>query len=658
MQKLLGEISSKLARADEALRAKAEAERKAKIQAEALLSVYRAVTKDKEQAVRAIVCAIRKLLGAELASIYFIQDELQEAPEHEHKPRMLALPVDGADVEGSDFFEPAPEVFTAQTQTAGRLEVPIGDTSFVGMVARDEVAAVQERRCIATPTEVLLGSEAMRRDPAGTWASSVALRPDGKDVPAGFEASNTLVTAVSYTAPAKSMVRSKTDEELREVFDGADLDGGGTLDKEEIAALSTKLGKRLTAKELDDAMIEMDEDKSDEVDFDEFSNWWKECVRKVELGNVVAVVQAVNKRDGSVFEHEDMDNLLAFLDQIAYIIKANVEDHNNALQQERNDYLSHFKSTTAVEQQKKMVAKMDPKKRFMSAVNKVKMEQQFIKIGQTPPKVLSDIGGLPSIEELQQCPHPHALLVFLQCLTRFNTRIMRAQGASLSLSTRWSSSSVAWSWCSTSAAFSTAASSPRMRFRSSPPGSSSRCVRRQHVLPSPRPLTAGCTCAAVQRSAVPQHVARLRRLPRLLLGADPVPGDSQRLHHARPVCAARRGDLPRHEPRWREQPLPRRGVQRHRHGVQRHVRAREHAHAQVLRDCPRKGLRDLRWVRLQILVPSVRAACLMEVALPAVCRLEPGVYKQTRKTIIGCILQTDMTFHEGKMKKVEAMECV
>ena len=57
-------------------------------------------------------------------------------------------------------------------------------------------------------------------------------------------------------------------------------------------------------------------------------------------------------------------------------------------------------------------------------------------------------------------------------------------------------------------------------------------------------------------------------------------------------------------------------------------------------------------------MPSVRAARLLEVALPAVCRLEPDVYKQTRKTIIGCILQTDMTFHEGKMKKVEAMECV
>ena len=57
-------------------------------------------------------------------------------------------------------------------------------------------------------------------------------------------------------------------------------------------------------------------------------------------------------------------------------------------------------------------------------------------------------------------------------------------------------------------------------------------------------------------------------------------------------------------------------------------------------------------------MPSVPAARLMEVALPAVCRLEPGVYKQTRKTIIGCIVQTDMTFHEGKMKKVEAMECV
>ena len=97
------------------------------------------------------------------------------------------------------------------------------------------------------------------------------------------------------------------------------ITGGGTLCRDEIAALAVKLGKRLSKKELDEAMNDMDEDGSNEVDYEEFSDWWKDSVKKLELGNVVGVVQAINKcSDGStvdgpaVFNAEDVELVISY----------------------------------------------------------------------------------------------------------------------------------------------------------------------------------------------------------------------------------------------------------------------------------------------------------------------------------------------------------
>jgi hypothetical protein len=60
----------------------------------------------------------------------------------------------------------------------------------------------------------------------------------------------------------------------RELFDDMDADGGGCLDIDEIRQLSVSLGSRLTQKELERAMAEMDEDGGGEVDFHEFYSWW------------------------------------------------------------------------------------------------------------------------------------------------------------------------------------------------------------------------------------------------------------------------------------------------------------------------------------------------------------------------------------------------
>jgi hypothetical protein len=64
------------------------------------------------------------------------------------------------------------------------------------------------------------------------------------------------------------------EEELRQLFDSIDTDGGGTLDREELAVLATKLGQALGPAELEAAMAEMDADGDGDVDFDEFQEWW------------------------------------------------------------------------------------------------------------------------------------------------------------------------------------------------------------------------------------------------------------------------------------------------------------------------------------------------------------------------------------------------
>ena len=66
-----------------------------------------------------------------------------------------------------------------------------------------------------------------------------------------------------------------TDEDLREVFDLVDVDGGGTLDREEVGALADFFGEvAMSEAQIDEAMAEMDEDGSGEVDFDEFRAWY------------------------------------------------------------------------------------------------------------------------------------------------------------------------------------------------------------------------------------------------------------------------------------------------------------------------------------------------------------------------------------------------
>lgn len=80
--------------------------------------------------------------------------------------------------------------------------------------------------------------------------------------------------------PEESPLMAHTTAELRELFDLIDADRSGFLDRDEIQNLAGRLGKHLTAAQLDEAMDEMDQDGGGEVDFDEFVDWWTNTASK------------------------------------------------------------------------------------------------------------------------------------------------------------------------------------------------------------------------------------------------------------------------------------------------------------------------------------------------------------------------------------------
>ena len=64
-------------------------------------------------------------------------------------------------------------------------------------------------------------------------------------------------------------------EDLEELFDKLDSDGGGTIDVDELRKLTTDLGLSLTTVELQEAMRDIDDDDDNEIEFAEFYEWFK-----------------------------------------------------------------------------------------------------------------------------------------------------------------------------------------------------------------------------------------------------------------------------------------------------------------------------------------------------------------------------------------------
>ena len=96
------------------------------------------------------------------------------------------------------------------------------------------------------------------------------------------EAANKVIVVNRLGNYIKTDTRRKPEEarkkaemkQLKVVWKSVDVDGGGTLDREELRQVLTKMGKNLTDEQLDSTMKQVDEDGSGEVEFEEFSRWW------------------------------------------------------------------------------------------------------------------------------------------------------------------------------------------------------------------------------------------------------------------------------------------------------------------------------------------------------------------------------------------------
>ena len=75
---------------------------------------------------------------------------------------------------------------------------------------------------------------------------------------------------------------------LKAIFDEIDTDGGGSLDRAEVAQLAVTMGALMSEHELDAAMAEMDADGSGDVDFEELTTWFTERKTASPLADLLA----------------------------------------------------------------------------------------------------------------------------------------------------------------------------------------------------------------------------------------------------------------------------------------------------------------------------------------------------------------------------------
>eukprot|EP01051_Picozoa_sp_SAG22_P007203 SAG22_NODE_498_length_9728_cov_12.354346_1_plen_1377_part_00 len=84
------------------------------------------------------------------------------------------------------------------------------------------------------------------------------------------------------------------EEELRTLFESIDTDGGGTIDADELLKLTSDLGLALTHVEIQEAMRDIDDDDSGEIDFEEFYDWYR--LHKKEKFGLATEIQGGLKR--------------------------------------------------------------------------------------------------------------------------------------------------------------------------------------------------------------------------------------------------------------------------------------------------------------------------------------------------------------------------
>jgi Ca2+-binding EF-hand superfamily protein len=117
-----------------------------------------------------------------------------------------------------------------------------------------------------------------------------------------------MLRTVTLAAAVAAFVCAQTDEAV--VFQHADADRNGELERAEVGQLVAQLGKTLSADELDAAMAEMDRDRSDAVTMGEFDVWWGE-MRADDLDEDALLFRHLDTNGNGELESDEMRQLVA-----------------------------------------------------------------------------------------------------------------------------------------------------------------------------------------------------------------------------------------------------------------------------------------------------------------------------------------------------------
>ena len=186
-----------------------------------------------------------------------------------------------------------------------------------------EVVATEEEKPVAKPsTEVVAAAAAPAAAvapevvaPAAEVVAPEVIAPEviAPEVVAPEVVAPAPAAAPSAPAPAAAPPAPAISEEVlasyKEAFSVFDKDGSGTVSTSELGEMMSALGQNLSAEELDAIVVEVDANRSGEIDFDEFCA----CMQKAKEGGATTPKLAVIVEESSL-----LSGLRSFLGRLLF----------------------------------------------------------------------------------------------------------------------------------------------------------------------------------------------------------------------------------------------------------------------------------------------------------------------------------------------------
>lgn len=115
------------------------------------------------------------------------------------------------------------------------------------------------------------------------------------------------------------------DRVTRDLFEQADTDGSGVIDRSELVVILTELGHDTDEATVDEVMKEIDKDGGGEIEFDEFNEWWSKVVSEQAIEKIKAkgrdpheeyLQSYFNQADADGSGEIDVDELVSLMRKI------------------------------------------------------------------------------------------------------------------------------------------------------------------------------------------------------------------------------------------------------------------------------------------------------------------------------------------------------